>query len=220
MDFVYKCVLFDLDGTLTDPQIGITTSVKYALMHEGIAIPEGDNLTWVIGPPLQESFQTLAASADEVILSRLYSRYRERYEPIGLYENHVYDGIVELLQSLNQSNVRCFIATSKLTVYAKRITDHFALTPYFEGIVGSELDGTRSAKADVIQHLLMTYGLIPDHCVMVGDRMHDVVGAQRSGLTSIGVHWGYGSHEELQTAGATYIVEKVADLRTLLIGQV
>lgn len=211
----YLSVLFDLDGTLTNPKVGITRAVQYALNKHGIAVDDIDDLQAYIGPPLRRAFM------DYHHLSEAESRqalafYREYYERAGMLENFEYPGIAELLKELARKRKRLFVATSKPRVYAERIVSHFKLDRFFESIEGSELDGTRSEKADLISFVLEKHQLEKGSTVMVGDRMHDVVGASRSGIDSIGVGYGFGSREELESAHATWYVETIRELSELL----
>jgi phosphoglycolate phosphatase len=209
---LYPYVLFDLDGTLTDPEVGIITSVRYALAKEGIHIPEDMDLRFVIGPPLQESFMVLSGNKDPAFAKRLVEHYRERFAPIGLYENRLFDGVPEMLETLLQQGKKCFMATSKPTVFAKRIAEHFHIDQYFVEIFGSELDGTRSHKGEVIRELLKQRQLDPRDCVMVGDREHDIIGAKENHMDAIGVTYGFGSESELSEAGAKYIAKNVEEI--------
>ena len=150
----YSTLLFDLDGTLTDPFIGITRSIQYALDKMGASrIPEAADLRWCIGPPLWESFGVLLESEDKAVQDRAVALYRERYTTEGLFENTIIDGIERLVADLDASGRRMFVATSKPHAYAARIIEHFGLTPHFGKVYGSELDGTRSAKADLIAYM-------------------------------------------------------------------
>ena len=217
----YKNILWDLDGTLTDPKIGILTSIRYALEGRGHTAPPMEELIWCIGPPLQDSFATLVPSADLTEINALIAKYRERFSVIGLFENEITPGITEVLSSL--SDHRHYLATSKPHVFAKRILTHFNLSQYFTAIHGSELTGERSDKGDLIRHILVTENLKASECVMIGDRKHDIHGAQNAspttgpGLDSIGVLWGYGSRTELELAGAGKIVETPEALCTYLL---
>lgn len=197
-------IFFDLDGTLTDPKIGITRSIQYALGKlEHPAIPTEDELTWCIGPPLRASFVKLLGS--EHSADAAVSLYRERFSDVGLYENGVYDGINDVLTALGQSGRRLFVATSKPHVFAERIIDHFGLRHHFERVFGSELDGTRGDKAHLLQYALQQTSVDPTRAIMIGDRSHDIVGAKNNGMRAIGVLYGYGSKEELTTAGALHV---------------
>lgn len=196
-------IFFDLDGTLTNPKPGITRSIQYALERLSLAVPGEDELTWCIGPPLHASLKKLTgtdALADQALLL-----YRERFSDIGLFENEAYAGIVDTLATLAAATPRMFVATSKPAVYATRIVDHFGLKPYFERVFGSELDGTRVDKRDLLRYALDETGIDADSAIMIGDRSHDVVGARTNGMTAIGVLYGYGSEAELRDAGAHHI---------------
>ena len=208
----YTYILFDLDGTLTDPKEGITKSIQYALNKMGIIENDLDKLTSFIGPPLLQSFvEFYSFSEDEA--SQALQFYRERFAVTGLFENEVYEGMEKLLKNLNNLNYRLAVATSKPTVYAKQILDFFNLSKYFEVIIGSELDGTRSAKGEVIAEVLTQMKKKKKYqCVMIGDRKHDLIGASENGIDSIGVTYGYGSQQELEDANATYIVHSVDSL--------
>lgn len=196
-------IFFDLDGTLTNPKPGITRSIQYALERLGVAVPSEDELTWCIGPPLLASLRKLTGT-DE-LADRALLLYRERFSDIGLFENEAYSGIAETLSSLAATRQRMFVATSKPAVYATRIVDHFGLKPYFERVFGSELDGTRVDKRDLLRYALDETRVDAASAIMIGDRSHDVVGARTNGMTAIGVLYGYGSEAELRDAGAHHI---------------
>lgn len=215
----YTTILFDLDGTLTDPKPGITRSVQYALERLGIHVDDPERLTPFIGPPLIESFtryyQLDAATAQEAL-----GYYRDYFAETGIFENAVYPGIEELLTLLAAQGRTLAVATSKPTVYAERIIEHFHLSGYLTLIAGSNLDGTRTAKGEVIAYALDTLPpLTRSSCVMVGDRMHDIVGARENAVRSIAVGYGYGSQEELRAAEPTHLVQSVAELGRLLDGE-
>lgn len=197
--------LFDLDGTLTDPKAGITRSVQYALERLGRPIPEADTLTWMIGPPLVAGFTELLGGPEDV--PEAVRLYRERYSDVGLFENEVYEGIPALLGSLCDEGVRLFLATSKLHAYARRILDHFGLTPFFDEVYGSEPDNRNADKRDLIRHILERERFDPAKAVMIGDRMHDAIGARTNGIAAIGITWGYGSRQELLNAGVACLVD-------------
>ncbi len=207
-------ILFDLDGTLTDPVVGITASLRHALIALGRPAPAPDDLTWCIGPPLQESLHILLGDEDPV--DEAVALYRERYGTIGLFENTVYPGIEEVLSGLHGEGRRLFVATSKLAVYARRILEHFALDGYFETIYGAELNGTRSDKSALIAWILQCEGLAAESVVMVGDRSHDMVGARNNRVATVGVLYGYGTRAELDAAGADALAEWPDDLPALL----
>jgi phosphoglycolate phosphatase len=197
--------LFDLDGTLTDPKTGITRSVQYALDKLRRPVPDADELTWMIGPPLIAGFTELLGGAGEV--QEAVRLYRERYSDIGLYENEVYAGIPALLQDLRAKDVRLYVATSKLQSFARRILDHFELSQFFSEIYGSDLDNRNADKRDLLRHILEQERFDPAGAVMIGDRKHDAIGAKANGLASIGVTWGYGSRQELLDAGVACLVD-------------
>jgi phosphoglycolate phosphatase len=195
-------IFFDLDGTLTDPKPGITGSLQYALQKLGRPVPTQDELAWCIGPPLRESIVKLLGG--EADADRGVAFYRERFGDVGLFENSLYPDIKATLAAL-KPRVRLFVATSKAHVFADRIIDHFGLRPYFEYVFGSELDGTRVHKYDLLAFALERTGTDPAQALMIGDRSHDIVGAKRNGMDGIGVLYGYGSREELIEAGAKHL---------------
>lgn len=213
----YKYILFDLDGTLTDPAVGITKSVAYALKKFGIEVSDMTQLNHFIGPPLLDSFMECYGFDKEKAQTAI-DYYRERFRVKGLYENVVYDGVPEMLRVLKSSGKKLILATSKPEPFAKEILRHFGLEEYFVYAAGSNFDGTRTAKAEVIEYALEAAGVTDKSAaVMVGDRKHDIIGATKTQLDSIGVLYGYGSREELESAGATYIAETVEDLTKLIL---
>lgn len=212
----YDTLLFDLDGTLTDPKPGITKSVQYALARFNIDVPDLDILAPFIGPPLAESFHNYYGFTPEQAQQAI-AYYREYFAETGLYENAVFPGIPALLADLRASNKHLLVATSKPTIFAERILSHFDLAHYFELIAGSELDGTRIDKAEVIAYALASLPTPAyQNAIMIGDRKHDIIGAQQNGLPSIAVTYGYGSYEELQDQQPTHLVDSVSNLATLL----
>ena len=209
-----QAVLFDLDGTLTDPAEGITRSVQEALRQMGRPVPEQDKLLSFIGPPLLDSFQEYCGmereEAEKAI--RLYRGYFSRQ---GIWENRVYPGIPELQRIQKEQGRQVILATSKPAVFASQILERFKLAPYVSLTAGSELDGTRSRKDEVIAWAMERAGLSPEEAVMVGDREYDVRGAAACGLPCIGVLYGYGSRAELERAGAALVVPTVEALTAL-----
>lgn len=205
-------LLFDLDGTLTDPRVGIIGSIRYALDRLARPCPSDDALAWYIGPPLRSTFATLLATSDTALIERALGLYRERFADIGLYENEVYGGIPAMLDDLRRAGGRLFVATSKPAVFAERIVRHFALDHHFAGVYGPDLDGRFDDKADLLAHLLEREGLAAAAVVMVGDREADVLAARANGVRAIGVLWGYGSRDELQGAGADAVCAVPGDL--------
>lgn len=211
-----NAVLFDLDGTLSDPKVGITQSIQSALSTLKCSVPQEDDLTWCIGPPLRQSFTTLLQTSDSALINHAIDLYRDRFSRVGLFENTLYSEIPDVLQALNRAGFKCFIATSKPQVFAKRIIEHFQLTTLFDGIYGSELDGTRSDKGELINRILQLEQLSPQTTVMIGDRQHDMIGAKCCNLMTIGVTYGYGTAEELIAHGADYLAHTPAEILTLL----
>ncbi len=206
-----SAICFDLDGTLTDPKEGIVGSIRYALEKLGHEVSSNDDdLTWCIGPPLLGSFEKLVGDKQEA--EQALVLYRERFGEIGLFENEVYPGIREVLQSLVDNNRRLLVATSKPTVYAERILRHFELIDYFETVFGSELDGTRADKTDLLAWVVTQANVEPSTTMMIGDRRHDVVGAKNNGIGTIGVLYGYGDRDELVGAGADHLCDVPGEL--------
>ncbi|WP_420645142.1 HAD family hydrolase [Candidatus Leptofilum sp.] len=208
----FTTLLFDLDGTLTDPKVGITQSIRYALDKMERPYSPNASLDWCIGPPLQESFAILLQNADPVVGQEALRLFRERFSTVGLFENEPYPDIHHLLAQLQAAGLKLYIATSKPAVYARRIVAHFDLAPYFLMVYGSELDGRFTHKNELIQHVLHTENLNPAHTLMIGDRKHDILGAKANHVTAVGVTWGYGSSEELRAAGADKLLHQPTEL--------
>lgn len=215
-------VLLDLDGTLTDPKEGIVGCIRHALTGLEHLCPSDADLVRYIGPPLQDTFGQLMGTDDPVRIDAAIALYRERFTGTGMFENTVFHGIPEALAALKESGATLYVATSKPRVYAARIIEHFGLSGFFRAVYGSELDGTRTNKAHLIAHILEVETLSPGMTCMVGDRLHDVAGARANGVFPVGVLWGYGSREELVSAGAAVLFESPAMLglagRTLIRG--
>ena len=213
-------LLFDLDGTLTDPKLGITTCVQYALHSLGIEEEDRDKLEPFIGPPLKDSFMDFY-QLDEARAEAAIEKYRERFKDRGMFENEVYPGIRRMLYRLKKNGAVLAVASSKPEVFVKKILEHFHLTGYFDVIVGSELDGRRVAKEEVVREALRR--LFPggdmdhDNIVMIGDRKFDVFGAKDNKVVSVAVSYGYGSMEELKEAKPDYIARSVRELEALLM---
>jgi len=208
---VAAAVVFDLDGTLTASGPGILRSTQWALERLKAAggaacpIPDAAELGWIIGPSLQESFVKLVGADRAPMLLALF---RERYSTIGLFENSLYEGVIEALERLAALDYRLFVATSKAEPYARRILDHFGLTKYFSQIYGAEMDGRRSSKTELLTYLLGRERIgAARRAVMIGDRRHDALGARAVGMPAIGALWGYGGAEELAEAGADPLIE-------------
>ncbi|HUU34792.1 MAG TPA: HAD hydrolase-like protein [Vicinamibacterales bacterium] len=206
------CLLFDLDGTLTDPERGITACIQHALRALGRDVPPAATLRQYIGPPLRVSFAAMLHSDEAALLDAALAHYRERFAATGLYENEVYPFVPAGLATLRAAGHRLWVATSKPTVYARRIVDHFDLAPFFEGVYGSELTGERTDKRDLVRHIVAMEGLTPGNTWMIGDRVHDIRGGRDNGTHTAGVLWGHGSATELADAGAEVTVPSMAAL--------
>ncbi len=208
----YDTILFDLDGTLTDPAIGITNSVAHALKKWGIEVSDRSELYKFIGPPLLDSFSNYYGFTREDS-ERAVKYFREYFSVKGMFENAVYDGIKEVLSKLKANGKTLIVATSKAEIFAKKILEHFELAEYFDFVAGATFDSSRVKKEDVIDYALKSCGIEDiSRMVMIGDREFDIFGAKHFGMDSVGVLYGYGSREELEVAGATYIAEKPLDI--------
>ncbi|AGY76702.1 MULTISPECIES: HAD-IA family hydrolase [Clostridium] len=207
----YKYILFDLDGTITESKEGITKSVQYALKKFGIIVESLDLLEKFIGPPLKYSFSEYFGFDENKSLEAV-QYYREYFEKKGIMENKVYDHIEDLLKQLKELKLKLIIATSKPTKFSNIILNNFNLTSYFDAIVGSNMNGTRCTKGEVIKHVLEKYRINSDEAVMIGDRKYDMIGARQNNMDSIGVTYGYGSLEELKNENPTYIADSVMDI--------
>ena len=213
----YDIILFDLDGTIIDPGVGIVNSVSYALNHFGIEVENKNDLYKFIGPPLIDSFMDFYGFDREKAVEAV-NKYREFYKVTGINQNHLYDGFEDLLKTLTERGKRILVATSKPEEIAKNILESHGIAKYFEFIAGAEMDESRSKKDEVISYALETCRITDiSKIVMVGDRKFDVIGAKQFGMDSIGVLFGYGDKEELEAAGANYICKTVAELKDLLI---
>ncbi len=211
-----RCVLLDLDGTITDSSLGITRSAEYALNKFNIEVKDLTELNKFIGPPLRDSFQRFyGMTAEEAEKAVAY--YREYYGEKGIYDNKLYDGIEELIIKLHSKGVVLAVATAKAEIYAKQILEDFNISQYFDFVCGSELDGTRGCKNEIIDCVLKNINKSDevDSVIMVGDREHDVCGARDNGVECIGVLYGYGCEEELRNSKAKYIVSSVKELEKL-----
>jgi len=214
----YETFLFDLDGTLTDPQVGIINSILYALKRFGIAESDPNGLLKFIGPPLLESFCKYYGFS-ESNGRKAIAVFREYYAEHGIYENRMYEGIDDLLAGLRSRGCTLILATSKATVYARKILDHFKIARYFDSVVGSNFDLTRAAKSEIIEDILRHAPLRgKDEYVMIGDHVDDIRGAWENGIDSIAVTYGYGLERDLLEAGPTYIVHTVQELRNIVMG--
>ena len=205
---MYKAIFFDLDGTLTESGEGITKSVQYALEKLGVSASDLEPLKVFVGPPLLDQFMKYAGF-DKETAQKGIEYYRERYSEKGMYENTVYPGVENALAELKRRGYRLAVASAKPTFYVTQIMDHFNLSRYFEVIAGTDLNGPKVSKSQVIEEALERMNLSDhrDQVIMVGDREHDVIGAKHAGIDCLGVLYGFGTREELETAGADYIVE-------------
>lgn len=211
-----KYIFFDLDGTLTNPAEGITNSVAHALKYYGISVSDKTQLYKFIGPPLAQSFSEFYGFSPEKAKEAV-EKYREYFADTGIFENKVYDYIPEVLENLKKAGFSLAMATSKPEVFAKRIADKFDLTQYFDFIGGSLLDNSRTDKGEVIEYVLSSLKADREKTIMVGDRSHDILGAKKCGVLSVGVLYGFGSLAELKEAGADYIAETPKKLEELLM---
>ena len=214
---MYKYILFDLDGTLTDPALGITNSVMYALQKYNIEVADRSELYKFIGPPLKDSFMKYYGFNEARAMDAIYF-YREYFQPKGLYENEVYENIPMVLETLKNQGFRLILATSKPDEFATEILRHFDLLKYFDFVGGASMDELRSTKIQVLEYIFEHLNIKDkNQAIMVGDREYDVLGAYQMGIDSIGVLYGYGTFEELSTAGATYFAQTPDGILKILL---
>lgn len=212
-----KYIFMDLDGTITNPAEGITKCFEYALNHFGIEVEDRTSLEQFIGPPLRQSFKE-GFGFDEEKATEAVAVYRERFKPVGMFENEVYEGMEQALQALKEAGKVLIVATSKPEPLAVKILEHFGLDGYFDDICGSCDDANRNEKDEVIRYALDKHGITEsDAVLMVGDRKYDVLGAAKCGLKCMGVLYGFGDREELEAAGAAYIAETVEDMARIIV---
>jgi len=211
-------LLFDLDGTLTDPAPGIGACIHHAVRSLGHTLPPEAEIHRFIGPPLRGSFREILGTDDDSLVEEAMRLYRERFVDVGLFENSVYPGMPDALaQICDDGHVLC-VATSKPKVYADRTIDHFELRRFFREVYGSELSGARADKTDLIDYVLAAEAADPVTTLMIGDRRHDVIGAKNHGVATVGVLWGFGGRAELEEAGADALVDDVSDLPSEIRG--
>ena len=208
-------LLFDLDGTLTDPRLGFVRSLHHAL-NAGESAPSDDVLAMFIGPPLERTLRQLLGARAELELARAIERYDERYAAEGAFENSVSPGTEAALGELVSKGWTIRVVTSKREDFARRVVEHFALTKYVAEVVGFPASGATIDKAQLIRSLLERTALAPEQCWMIGDRSYDVVAARENGVSAIGVLWGYGSRSELENAGAALLAESWERLLELI----
>ncbi len=209
-------LLLDLDGTLTNPELGIVSCIEHAAQSLGRAVPPREELRQYIGPPLHISLATLLKTDDPALVQLALTRYRERYATIGLFENTLYPIVPDGLAALRKAQHRLLVATSKPTPYANRILDQFNLAGYFDRVYGAELTGERSDKVELVAFIMAEEGLDPRTTWMIGDRSHDIIGGARNGLRTIGVRWGFGSDAELREANADFIVNDMTEILAIV----
>ena len=221
---MFQYCLFDLDGTLTDPKEGITRSVQHALKYFGIEEPDLDRLEPFIGPPLKDSFMEFYGLSEEQALKAV-EVYRERFAPVGVLENEMIPGTGQMLAHAREKGIHLAVASSKPLVFVRQILRHFQIEEYFEVVVGSELDGTRGSKEEVVEEALRQLGILEmdpadkkSLCAMIGDRKFDIQGAIAHGLTGIGVSFGYAGEGELSVAGADMVADTMEQLERILLG--
>ncbi len=208
-----KNILIDLDGTLTDPKVGITTSARYGLNKVGYSLPAETNIDWIIGPPLKASLaKILNVAVDDDRAEQALLGYRERFAVTGLFENTVFPDVQTTLAVLQHQGFQLFLATAKPIIYARQIIQHFELDQFFTELYGSELNGDRTNKGDLIAYILEQQQLKSTECLMVGDREHDILGARRHGIETIAVEYGYGSPEELDEAQPKARIQQFSQL--------
>jgi phosphoglycolate phosphatase len=193
-------ILFDLDGTLTDPRKGITGCIQYALEKLGRSPWQESELTQFIGPPLRQTFATILSANDETLIETAVRLYRERFANIGIFENEIYPGVIELLKFLHDHSFKLYVATAKPKVFAEKIVRHFGLNPYFDAVYGPSLEGRLDHKDELIAFILQELSLKPEDAVMIGDRREDIIAGKLNGLQTIGVTYGYGSEAEIRAA--------------------
>ena len=209
-------VLVDLDGTLIDPKPGILGSIQFALARLGAPVPPIEELAWAIGPPLRTTFPKLLGGSERT--EEAVALYRQNYANGAMYDALVYEGVPDALDALCGSGCRLFIATAKPHHFARPIVERFDLSRRFKAIYGPELDGTRDQKAELIAHIVASEGVRPENAVMIGDRAFDITAAARNGIRAVGVTWGYGSVEELETAGAATLCRAPSSLAASVAG--
>ena len=206
----WTVAIFDLDGTLTDPGEGIVKCIEHAFAGLELESPAARELEKWIGPPLHASFAAVLDDTD--LATRALALYRQRFATEGLFENRLIPGIDELLKNLAGQGVSCYVATSKPGIYAERIVQHFGLDQWLHGVYGSEMNGRRTDKSELLAYLLKCESIDPGQALMIGDRYHDMHGAKDNGIKALGVTWGYGSRKELETAGASGVVDTLEQL--------
>jgi phosphoglycolate phosphatase len=213
----FDSVLFDLDGTLTDPRIAITTSMAYALEGLGVTPPPIDELVWCIGPPLRQNFGKLLGPDRAHLVERAAEAYLRRYEIKGVAETTMYPGIEAMLQRIRDSRARVYLATTKFVDHADEVLKAFSIRQYFTGVFGARRDGSLGDKRDLLRHIIEEIGIDPTRSVMIGDREHDIAGGKANGIFTIGVTYGYGSRVELDGARPDAICDSPDEILALIL---
>jgi phosphoglycolate phosphatase len=210
-------VFFDLDGTLTDSQEGITKCIQYSLKCLGREYPSENELKDYIGIPLRSIFETLLSSSEQPLIEKAVDLYRERFSTTGLFENKVYPGITGLLSTLHENSFKLYIVTSKAKIYADRIAEHFLLARWFSGVFGADLDGSYGNKAELIEYIFNHLNLLPGETIMVGDRQEDVAAGKKNHSGTIGVTYGFGSKQEIIDSEPDYICASPMEIQTTIL---
>ncbi len=209
-------ILFDLDGTLTDPKDGITRCIQFALEEFDVEIPHVDQLTWCIGPPLRESFSRILNTTDGDIIQQAYLAYRRRFAEKGMFENFIYPEVLETLREIKESKFKVFLATSKPEIYAKQILEYFDISQFFDTAYGSNLDGSLTDKGELIAHILKSENLLPERTLIVGDRVYDIIGGKQNNIMTAAVTYGYGSQKEIDSSEPDFIFDAFSELLPFL----
>jgi phosphoglycolate phosphatase len=213
----FESVLFDLDGTLTNPRVAITASMAHALAEVGAPVPPVEELVWCIGPPLRQNFGRLLGPDHAHLVERAAQEYLRRYAIEGVRETTMYPGIDAMLRSLRNAGPRLYVATTKFVDHAEEVLVAFSLRQHFDGIFGARRDGSMGDKRELLKHILDKTGVAPARAVMIGDREHDIVGGRANRIFTIGVTYGFGSREELEKAGADAICESPEEILALIL---
>lgn len=209
-------ILFDLDGTLTDPKDGITRCIQFSLEHFDVPIPHADQLTWCIGPPLRESFSKLLNTTDDTVLDQALSRYRKRFSETGMFENVIYPEVAFSLSKIKHAGFKVFLATSKPRIFADQILEYFNLAQFFHAVYGSELNGRFVDKGELVAHIIESENLDPKESLIVGDRVHDIIGGKKNGIMTVSVSYGYGTEEEISSSKPDIIIDTLSELLPFL----
>ena len=212
-------IIFDLDGTLSDPKEGIYNGIRFALNQLNQQIPPESDFASFVGPPLRVVFAKLITPNSDDHIEKAVSLYRQNYGQSGLKQHILYEGVPEMLQNLENAGYNLFVATSKPIPFAGPILDQLGIKSYFKGIYGSDLNGKNDNKADLIADLLNNENLRPEHSIMIGDREHDIIGAKKNDMTALGVTYGYGSESELVEAGADMVLNRPKEVALHFLGK-